>query len=167
MKILPKENVIYKTKLKEEDIFEKLKNSIEPQKYYRGGIFNTSESKPYEGQIIEKTFEIRRVIRYRNSFLPIINGTISKDGEGSLITVTLQLHGIAIVFLSIWYCFIAIFIVSLLIGSIINTSFNFSFLFPVPMAIFSYSLSHGAFNVESTKSKIDFKMLFEAEMIEG
>jgi hypothetical protein len=38
------------------------------------------------------TFDIQRIIGYRNSFLPRIGGTIAADGRGSAISIAMKLH---------------------------------------------------------------------------
>jgi hypothetical protein len=38
--------------------------------------------KPFCGEVNDDSFKIQRVIWYRNSFLPVITGTITAKGEG-------------------------------------------------------------------------------------
>ena len=62
IKYLPVENIVYKTKLKEDEVITRLSDSIEPEKFFRLRIFVSSSSKPYEGKITSNTFEIKRII---------------------------------------------------------------------------------------------------------
>lgn len=62
---------------------------------------------PYAGRISENGFEIRRVIHYRNSFLPIIRGRFESFGHGTTVHMTFQLHTFVAIFalfwLAMWY----------------------------------------------------------------
>ena len=102
MKYLPAENIVYKTKLKEHEVINRLSNYIEEEKLIRFGLFGGSISKAYEGEISKESFDIKRIIGYRNSFLPRINGIIEKDFDGTAIKVKMRLHILVVVFLCIW-----------------------------------------------------------------
>lgn len=101
MKFLPTENITYKTRLKEDEIIRRLSDCIEPEKTFRFGIFSSGSTKSYEGKINGQTFNIKRIISYRNSFLPRINGVIERDFDGLTIKVKMRLHTFVIVFLCI------------------------------------------------------------------
>ena len=59
MKFLPFENITFKTILNEDEITNRLKNFIESEKFFRGGLCSCDSVKQYEGVIKNKTFKIK------------------------------------------------------------------------------------------------------------
>jgi hypothetical protein len=167
MKFLPTENITYKTKLKEEEIFGRLSDLIEPEKTFRFGIFSSDSSKSYEGQINGQTFDIKRIIGYRNSFLPRINGIIERDFDGMTIKVKMRLHIFVIVFLCIWCGGVGLGCIAFLTQALGSSEFNPATLIPFGMLIFVYLLTMGGFKSESNRSKKDLQTIFEADIIEA
>jgi len=45
----------------------------------------------FEGRIAGSRFKIHRVINYRNSFVPIIEGNFRRDGLGTMVTLNMRL----------------------------------------------------------------------------
>ena len=83
MNFLPHENLTYKTHLSKKEIIRRLRYETEPKQLIRiGSIFG--RHKEYEGTINENSFEISRIISYRNSFLPRIKGEIEESKAGKL-----------------------------------------------------------------------------------
>jgi hypothetical protein len=166
MKFLPAENITYKTKLKEDEILKRLSDNVEPEKIFRFGMFISGSTKSYEGQINRQKFDIKRIIGYRNSFLPRINGIIEKDYDGMTIKVKMRLHTFVIVFLCIWCSFVGFGCITVLTQAFGSSEFNPAALIPFGMLIFMYALTMGAFKFESNKSKKDLQRIFEAEITE-
>jgi hypothetical protein len=167
MKFLPTENITYKTRLKEEEVVKRLSDLIEPEKTFRFGIFSSGASKSYEGQINGQTFVIKRIIGYRNSFLPRINGIIERDFDGMTIKVKMRLNIFVIVFLCIWCGGVGLGCIAFLIQAFGSSEFNPATLIPFGMLIFVYLLTMGGFKFESNKSKKDLQNIFEADIIEA
>jgi len=130
------------------------------------GIFGSSDHKPYEGSVNGNSFSITRIIVYRNSFLPRINGIIEKDFNGNKINVKMRLHVFVIVFMFIWFGGIGIGCLAVLATGFKFGSQNFEpmSLIPFGMLIFGYALVTGGFKYESIKSKKYLAQLFEAEI---
>lgn len=166
MNLLPFEKIIYKTQLEEEYVIQRLRENTELEQNFPFGTFTTCSSKPYEGCIKNSTFRIKRNISYRNSFLPMINGTIEKNNDKVTITVKMKLHTLIIIFLCIW-CGLSGFASIAIITDMINHSeFGLHFLYPLGMLLFAYALTMSAFKYESNKTKIDLKNIFEADIIQ-
>ncbi|MGK0391503.1 MAG: hypothetical protein ACI94Y_004268 [Maribacter sp.] len=100
MKILPFGNTTYYSPFYREQIKLKLAEKITPRDqtikiatlaYYKKRTA-LSKKYPYEGVVEGNTFNINRIIGYRNSFLPMINGHIIQNGERSKIEVKLKIH---------------------------------------------------------------------------
>ncbi|MBL7825480.1 MAG: hypothetical protein JNJ57_02540 [Saprospiraceae bacterium] len=167
MNFLPTENITYKTHLNEEEIIKRLSDHVETEETLSYGIFNSGSSKPYVGQINDQTFNIKRIISYRNSFLPRIYGIIEKDFGGSTIIVKMRLHTFVIVFLGIWCCFVGIASAASLRQALGNQGFNSKTMIPLGMLLFFYALIMVSFKYESYKSKMDLQTIFEADIVEG
>ena len=167
MKYLPAENIVYKTKLKEREVINRLSNYIDEEKLIRFGLFGSSISKAYEGEISKESFDIKRIIGYRNSFLPRINGIIEKDFDGTVIKVKMRLHILVVVFLCIWCGGVGLAFFSFLYVSLNSNNLEGTALIPFGMLIFVYILTMGGFKYESRMSIKDLQTLFEAEIIEN
>jgi hypothetical protein len=165
MNFLPTENIIYKTRLKEADVVKRLGDIVEPEKGYRFG-FGTGSTRQYEGQINGQMFNIKRIIGYRNSFLPRINGTIEKNYDGTTIKVKMQLHILIVVFLCVWCGGFGLAGIAILTQAFRSSEFNAMTLIPVGMLIFVYGLTMGGFKFESVRSKKDLQAIFEADIFE-
>lgn len=166
MKFLPKENITFKTKLKEDEIIIRLSEIIEPEKFIRFSLFGTVKSKAYEGTVTGKTFSIKRIIGYRNSFLPRITGYIEHDMHGTAIKVRMRLQIFVYLFLSIWCSGAGIGGFYIIKNIISDPEFNPWIIFiPIGMLLFVYLMTLGAFKYESSRSIKDLQTLFEAELI--
>ncbi|WP_312287182.1 hypothetical protein [Chryseobacterium gleum] len=158
MKYLPFERITYRTNLSEQEVFTRLSGFVEPKKFGLGRNY----TKDYEGSANNNGFEISRVIQYRNSFLPQINGKIQNENNGTQIQVTMSLHAFVLVFLLFW-CSIAVGIF-IMIGST-EKKMSVEFFMPLLMLLFVYILTMTGFKTESKKSKEYLRRSFEAEIV--
>lgn len=152
MKFLPYENYYLTTKLTPSQVTFTLKDNIiaPSQNIFR---FNTNTAKPYEGYLEGNRFEISRIINYRNSFLPIINGQINSYGNGSRIHVKMRMHAFVSALMFVWLGFVTLLgsgIINLLLREKRFYTDGFFILF---MFLFGYGLTVGGFKYESAKSK--------------
>jgi len=58
----------------------------------------------FEGKVAGNRFKINRIIYYRNSFVPMIDGNFRRDGSGTIVTVNMRLMWLVVV---IWFGIIA------------------------------------------------------------
>src|SRR6476469_5057876 len=61
-----------------------------------------SGSPPFIGTVRTDSFKLRRDIRYRNSFLPLIRGRVAPLGSGARLDITMFIHPAVGVFLVFW-----------------------------------------------------------------
>ncbi len=101
MQLLPYDTFSIQTPKPLSDVIEQLKINIEAPKGLRWS-FSRSHA-PYTGTISNSGFEIRRLIQYRNSFLPNIRGRFESLSDGTRIRVTMGLHPLVMIFLLFWY----------------------------------------------------------------
>ena len=76
---------------------------IRDNTYIKTSVFDFPKGDKYfEGSVSENSFKIFRCIQYRNSFLPLIIGTIETHEYGSAINIRMRMAIPVIVFLVIW-----------------------------------------------------------------
>jgi hypothetical protein len=61
---------------------------------------------PFIGTVQDNSFKVRRDIRYRNSFLPMIWGRLISIPTGTRVRVTMSLHPLVAVFMLVWLGFV-------------------------------------------------------------
>ncbi|MEL6824410.1 MAG: hypothetical protein AAFP70_21845, partial [Calditrichota bacterium] len=89
----PSFKTVFRTGFSSQDIAERLQAKVEPSKTVR---WNRSTGFPFEGSVNAQSFQLRRILNYRNSFAPDIKGKISDELSGSRIEVTFSIHPIAL-----------------------------------------------------------------------
>ena len=170
MIFLPYEKLTIKTKLRPEEVLQNLNNVVEPRKHFRG--WKKTSEKSYEGNVEGLSFNLFRIIYYRNSFLPVIKGKIESDIGGSSIQISMHPHILVILFMVIWmagagWMFFSSFSFEIFKNDPRGFDFIPDFLYsPFSMILFAYALILGGFKFESVKSKKFFKELFEASEVE-
>lgn len=162
MKYLPFERIIYRTNLSQQEIIKRLSDFVEPKKF----SFRRNHSvKDYEGSVDTDSFDISRVINYRNSFLPQIFGIIQKNNDRIEIRVTMSLDGFVFLFTIAWCLMASSFFVIVLMKGIRDKGITIEFFIPLVMLLFMYVLTMVGFKIESKKSKEYLRKIFEAEII--
>ena len=164
MSFLPYENLIFESNLTTEDLQDRINQNIESKKMLRIG-FKNKNTKPYEGYLNGNSFEINRIIGYRNSFLPQIKGVITETNGVSRINVKMRLHILVYIFMTIWCGGIGFALIGMLISCINNNKFEPAIFFPFGMLIFGYLLTTGGFKFESNKSKKDLEKMLSSKIV--
>ena len=98
MKILPSLNYSFTTDKTPEEIYADL-NSV--TKSPKVEIFHRVDGE-FIGKVSISGFRIRSNIKYRNSFLPIIKGSVKAGENGSEVIIKMRMHPFVSVFLTIW-----------------------------------------------------------------
>jgi hypothetical protein len=111
--------------------------------------FNRTYSAPFIGSVQDDSFKLRRNIRYRNSFLPMIRGTITSYGVGTRVSVTMFLQPVVAIFMIFW------------LGMVASAAVSHPNASPIPwgMLAFGIALSIGGFIPEAIKAK---RLILEA-----
>lgn len=165
MRYLPFENIIYETELEPEEVLKRINGIVEPKKNFRNtGLLGNNSHKPYEGNVYGNIFNINRIIRYRNAFLPRIKGTIEKGTGLTIVKVKMNLHPFVLVFMFIWCGGVVLPFSALLLLSIKNGIFDPAILILLLMLLLGCGLTIAGFKYESIKSKHYLAELFEAEI---
>lgn len=162
VKLLPIENITYKTHLSADAAINILTENIEPAK---SRFFLLSKpAKTYEGNIEGNTFNFNRIIGYRNPFVPRIIGSVSSELDGTTIKVKMTLNPtVAILFTLIFGLFLLAGITAICIS--ILTGDLKSSLVGILFALFPYGLAMLGFKFESIPTKKALRKLFQAKII--
>jgi WD40 repeat protein len=101
MKLFPRETFTIRTADPLPLIQERLSAKVLPRKPMtlkraKTGVF-------YQGVVLQESFEIGRIINYRNSALPTIYGRFELLPEGTAIHISMGMHPLVIGFLGFWY----------------------------------------------------------------
>ncbi len=170
-KYLPLENYVLTTRLSAAEVYNRLSENIQAKQAFQLTGFNRKSSKPYEGIINEHSFTISRVIDYRNSFLPVIQGNISTFLGQTQVQVKMKPMTFVLVFMSFWLgmvglvCLVMLVVGILQISTLLKNGFSPMMLIPFGMLAFGALLTNLAFKAESKKSKEFLARLLDGEEI--
>ena len=161
MAFFPWENIEYKTNLTKDEIINRIDSVVEPKGVFGVYFFKKySYGKPYDGEIYENGFKIKRISIIGNSFKPIIVGSIIEENGQNIINIKMRLHYIVIGFMTIWFGGV----LSILLNNIIKAKSSVEILSGIIggliFLIFGYLIMTIPFKLESIKSKKYFKELF-------
>lgn len=164
--LLPFDNFKLLTTLTQTEVKDRIESITERRKAYR--LFPEKTEKPYQGEIIGEAFEISRLVRGRNAFLPMIKGCISVYAGQTQIGIRMQLSIAVLIVMTCWLGTIG----SMCLGLIASGALQFNeltlhrysspTLVPFGLFAFGYSLLIVVYRVESYKSKAFLKRLLEA-----
>lgn len=127
-----------------------LKTHLQPAAV-RQRLADAIQNRIVRGTVSQKTFEIRRVIHYTNSFLPIMKGQIKATREGTVIKVTMAPHILILCFMVGWLGFASVLLAIAAFHFWGLSIFLVGFI-PVGVFIFGYVMLTVAFKFEASKS---------------
>ncbi len=158
MWFLPYERLTIETNLSPEEVQRRLEGVVEPKKWFRWPYSRDHE--PYQGTWDGNRFKISRIIHYRNSFLPVIQGEIISRYPGTIIELVMR-PPIITIGMVILFAGFALLVILRALGLWLShganvTSYS-SCLFPVMVVLITLI----SFKVESTKSRKFFRELLE------
>lgn len=94
MHIIPYKKIVIKHQKSKQEIYTIINNVTEPYQF----LGNRGSSNIFCGECHSDSFKIMRIIRYRNSFLPVISGKIFDEK----VVVTMRMSYLMTVFMFIW-----------------------------------------------------------------
>ncbi len=165
VKILPYNTFSVKTPKSLEDVIGNLATHIEEPQVFRWK--RPRHHAPYAGTLSESGFEIRRIIHYRNSFLPKIRGRFESSADGTIVRITQSLHPVITVFslfwLSTWYS-IAI---PICLSGWLSEDLGLEILLPLGMPIVIFSIFGFAFWSEADRSRRELTQMILGKPLES
>ena len=170
--LFPYHQSLLKTRLSPQEITERLEEVTGQPKSFRQRLkprekeYGTSV---FSGEVHPKHFKLRRIIDYRNSFLPVISGEIVKDFNHTHVYLTFRLSTFVYIFDALWLGSVLLvnIIIIYMYFTLDKPSFTLPALIPVFMLLFGYLLSVIPFTYEVNKAKKILMKLWEAEEVEA
>src|SRR5438552_3137022 len=144
------------TALPESAAFERVQEVTRPRRTFRESIAaafrrDVAAGPPFLGTVGRSSFRLRRDIRYRNSFLPLVWGRIVPSPGGSRINVTMFLHPLVALFMIFWFSGLGYAVVQLWVHR--KEAVPFAVLIPAAMILFGVALVLVCFIPEAIKAK--------------
>ena len=149
MAVLPYRKIELYSPLPAEAVALALGNAVEPKRWLRFG----AGSRPFEGAVTQSSFDIRRIISYRNSFVPQIRGTIAPEGGGSRISITMQLHLAVAIFMTLWLSAVFLAVIASAPAVLSGRAELATALVPLGMFLFGSILTVASFSIEARKAE--------------
>ena len=159
-KFLPTNKFTLKTKLSKETVLERLEGVTEPRKLIRFRGFGSKFENDYEGTIGQETFALRRLINYKNSFLPEIGGKFRSDLGGTKVDLTFNMHPFVNGFLVLWVLFFSVG--GFFMVTSIQEGYSIFNALPIAFILLFYGVILAVFKYEVKKGKNHLLELFEA-----
>ena len=153
MNILPYEHILYDSDLSLEEVIKKLNLIVEPPKLFRlSGLKEKMASNKYEGELKEDSFKINRIVNYRTSLLPIVQGKIKQIEGRTTLKLKMRLNYFSLIFMIVWFGGIGT-----VCGKIIASNIEYQLLDVIPFAmfVFPYFIILLGFKNEVDKTKKD------------
>tara|TARA_R110000744_G_scaffold141026_1_gene252369 strand:+ start:961 stop:1458 length:498 start_codon:yes stop_codon:yes gene_type:complete len=164
MKIIPSEKIELATGLSKQEVRKILQENIRPKKGLTIGFNKPKDDKLFEGIFEQDKFEIQRIIKGRNSFLPQIKGQIQTDINGTKLILDLKIKGFVIIFLIFWLGFVSLALIGTLVGISAQGTNPLALIFPLIMIAFGIGLAYFGFNNEKDKSINDLRQILNARI---
>src|SRR5690242_14915733 len=99
MSLLPYRAFTIETPLAPAVVQARLQGAVEGRQWLR----LSRTHRPFEGVVEGPRFEVRRIIHYRNSFLPHVRGAIEPAAAGARLVGTMRLHSAVAAFMVVWF----------------------------------------------------------------
>lgn len=162
LKILPYKRLTLFSRLSPPEIAALFGTQIEPLKWLRFGAGKTV----FQGEYSGGNIKMRRIITYRNSFLPVITGRMESAEGGSTLRLTMQPALAVSVCMAIWFGFVLLFLAIAVVGFLAgHFKQGVMILAPLGMLAFGVALVAGAFWFEARKQQPLLLELFQAQEI--
>ena len=115
----------------------------------------------YTGQIYPSHFKICPGKNYnRNSFLPVITGTVTEREEGCAVDIVMRLHMFVCLFMAVWFGGLFLFLLLVLLDVIIKGFDDMLFIvFPIFMIICAQIIMRRGFYGPARKALVELKEL--------
>ena len=123
----------------------------EDRKWFRWRRSRNYGTDRFEGEVAIDGFKVCRILGYRNSFMPVVEGQVHSSGRGSRIEVRMRLFIFALIFVTVWTLGVGS---SLFTGSWPPVAFG--------LLAFMYALTMGGFWYEAAKQERILRQIFEA-----
>lgn len=159
--LIPYQKLVFDSPLSQEEAVRRLRREV--AKPVSGWRWVEKRTEKFEGTVSGEGFRISRIIRYRNSFLPVIQGRISPFGAGVRIEVTMKLHGIVLVFALLWLGFVGFPVLGAVLQFLTTGRFEEAAWFPCAMLVLFFLMTAIGFEIEAHKARKLLSRIFETD----
>ncbi|MFN3464173.1 MAG: hypothetical protein ACK4X1_08850 [Terricaulis sp.] len=148
VKLIPYHRFEIISALPQIEALQAIASRIEERKWFRITAMSAANDERFSGTVAGNKFSISRIMGYRNSFAPVIEGEISEGGRFSRIQITMRPSISVAIFLGfICLIFLPIFMVMAPV---------------VLVAVFVYAMVMLGFWVEANKIEQTLRRIFKA-----
>lgn len=126
------------------------------------------QEETFYGEIGETHFTIKRSISYKNSFIPIIKGTLKNSEfsiQGTQIEIKLRMSIFVMMFGLVWFGVMIFMLLSIIIHLVSDKNSNSETVIPIAMMLFGYFLFTGSFSYEAAKARKLLLVIFEGKEV--
>ncbi|MEZ5958194.1 MAG: hypothetical protein R3C27_13395 [Hyphomonadaceae bacterium] len=152
MKLLPYHRFEITSGLPQTEALHAIASRIEERRWFRITAMGSANDERFDGRVTGNGFNVTRIMGYRNSFAPVIEGEVNEGGRFSRITVTMRPSIIVAIFLS--FFILVFFSVPVGMGS------PFWPVLAAPLLL--YAMVMFGFWIEANKLEPTFRKIFRA-----
>lgn len=151
------------------NVLKRMQETVEPRRRWR---FKRPAS-DFEGVLSTTSFRIRRIITHRNSFIPVVIGTIRPRIEGGTrIDIAMRMRWHVTLFMLLWFSLPIVLLAASLLGINLEKfdapSWHRStwpqLFVPLVMIVWGYCLCAVAFNIEASRARLLLMKICAAEL---
>ena len=102
-----------------EVVLSRLKANVDRDRIVR---VESKQDKSFHGTISSDGFKIRKIVNYRSSYVPTIEGKLIKRTYGTNVRLKVYAHPIVLLFMIIWFSLLVGFIIMTLLSTFSNTT---------------------------------------------
>ncbi len=166
MKYLPFEHLVFKSRLREEQIGKNLSKFMIYKYPHKFSSFRSyDDTNYYVGSLERSGFKIT-VRCAKNSFTPVITAHYTNDGLETIVNVRMRLHKIMFLFSAIWAVPLLALFVVMIVESIIHREWGPIILFPLGMVSVFYLFAMRGFKIASKEAVKHLENALEAKAIQ-
>lgn len=159
--LFPYKKLVFESPLSKEEVIQRLTSEVAQPRSGLRWLERRTEN--FQGKVSEEGFQIRRIIRSRNSFLPIIYGRFSPSVPGVRIEVTMKVQTGVLVFSILWLGFVGGLAVFTLPKMLATGSIDSEGLVGWAMVLIFYLAVTISFGVEANKARKLLNRIFEVD----
>lgn len=171
-RILPSTILLLTTQYKVEQVRDILIRNTEERKNFRF-TFPLFETHPFEGEVDTNNFNIHSTDNRKNSVVPQIQGWFAAHGNGTKLHINMKLRDHVMVFLPLWYGFLALMWIIFIAITINNIKYFFDgryylgILVPPAMFLLVYKLVMSTYKRECQKAQILLVEILNAQLVDS
>ena len=159
--LLPYQKLVIEVPYSREELTRRLGKEV-TSRTRRWGSFE-KRTELFEGVVSDEGFQISRIIDYRNSFLPVIEGRFYPHAKGVRVEITMRLHVAVLIFSIVWLGMVGIVLGGAATHFLATRKIDAVALTPFGMLLFFYLMVTIGFGVEAKKASKLLNRLFEVE----